>query len=167
LISAIVALGSFLGAMSVYRSQRHMARAAEIARLHQMWWGDEFRETRNTVFGFVDEWEKNRKSVTPVIRSYQQQSAVFEPERRTIGRVAFFFADLNAMIDAGVVDEKFAYRIFGEAQFSWFSEFLLAVANEIEVRRASESPDSRRAVRWVKEVRELDRRFRRIGKKLE
>jgi hypothetical protein len=163
LVAALAAFGSFLAALGVYRSQKRMSQAAETARLHQMWWGDEFREIRTTVFSFVDEWEKNEKRITSIIKSYKETTSDFEQERRAVARVAFFFADLNAMIDAKLVDENFAYRIFGDAQFFWFSEFLLAIANEIELRRRSTAADDRRVVRWVKEVRELDQRFRRMS----
>ena len=126
-----------------------------------MWWGDEFREIRGKVFSFVDQWENNEKRMTPIIKSYKETTSDFAQERRAIARIAFFFADLNAMIDAQLVDENFAYRLFGDAQFFWFSEFLLAIANEIEFR--STAADARRVVRWVKEVRELDQRFRRMS----
>jgi len=163
LVAALAAFGSFLAALGVYCSQKRMSQAAETARLHQMWWSDEFREIRTTVFSFVDEWEKNEKRITSIIKSYKETTSDFEQERRAVARIAFFFADLNAMIDAKLVDEDFAYRIFGDAQFFWFSEFLLAIANEIELRRRSTAADDRRVVRWVKEVRELDQRFRRMS----
>jgi hypothetical protein len=63
----------------------------------------------------VDEWEKNEKRITPIIKTYKETPTDFEQERRAVARVAFFFADLNAMIDAKLIDEDFAYRILGDA----------------------------------------------------
>jgi hypothetical protein len=58
LVAALAAFGSLLAALGVYSSQKRMSQAAETARLHQMWWGDEFREIRTTVFSFVDETDE-------------------------------------------------------------------------------------------------------------
>lgn len=90
LVAALAAFGSFLAALAVYRSQKRMSQAAETARLHQMWWSDEFREIRTTVVSFVDEWEKSEKRMTSIIKSYKETTSDFARERRAVARVASF-----------------------------------------------------------------------------
>ena len=143
--------------------KRRNSQTAEVGRLHELWWGEQFNDARGDVYAFVKEWEDNNRTITPIIESYRKQLPALESERRTVGRIAFFFADLNAMIDEGLVSERFAYRIFGEAQFFWFSAFLLAIANEIEIRQRADATG--KTVRWVEEVRALERRFRNVQRR--
>jgi hypothetical protein len=113
----------------------------------------------------VEEWEANRGEPTPIILSYRNQDSAFSGERVEIGRIAFFFADLNAMLDERLVDEKLAFRLFAEAQFDWFGPFLLAIANEIEARETSRASSSTtKIIRWVEEVRALHNRFTGLGR---
>ena len=165
LASAIIALASVLfsaaslgATVVVYMAQRRATQAAEVARLHHLWWAEELEKARSLVFPLVEEWEGSGGTITPIIRSYHDHSQEYEGERRAIARIAFFFADLNAMIDKHLISSSFAFRIFGDSQFSWFSPFLLAVATEIE---SGSKPQSGRKVRWVGEVRALEQRFRR------
>ena len=163
IVAATGALGSFLAALFVFRSQKNRDQAAEVSRLHQMWWGEEMHEPRITTFRHVQEWEENGRNVTPIVKSYRESTSEFESEKLSIARVAFFFADLNAMIDEKLVNEKLAFRVFGDAQFFWFSHFLLAIANEHEIKGNTKKDDSNRVIRWVVEVRSLDERFKRIA----
>ncbi len=165
LCSAAVAVTSFTCSIYIYFAQRRNSQTAEVGRLHELWWSEQFKDARRDVYAFVEEWEGNGRSITPIIESYREQLPALESERRTIGRIAFFFADLNAMIDEGLVSERFAYRIFGEAQFFWFSGFLLAIANEIEIRQRANADATGKTVRWVEEVRALERRFRNVQRR--
>lgn len=162
--SMLIALASLIGTVVMYAVQRRSSRIAEITRLHELWWGTELDGARKKIFPFIEEWNGGGGTITPIIRSYRGRSSEFEVERRMIGRIAFFFADLNAMIDAGLVHEGFAYRVFGEAQFFWFSPFLLAVANEVEPAHRAGSTSTGSVVRWIPEVRGLEQRFRRLQK---
>ncbi|MDW1665778.1 hypothetical protein R7F06_22590 [Vibrio sp. Vb2656] len=165
IVSAIGAAGSFLGALAIYSNQRKQNQSSEVARLHQMWWSEEMHTHRSTAFKCITEWEANDKKITPIIKSYRDGTNSYSMEKKSIARVAFFFADLNAMIDQGIINEKLAFRIFGDAQFFWFSHFLSSIANEIELKGRTQRDNSNRVVRWVIEVRELDKRFSKIAQK--
>lgn len=165
IVSAIGAAGSFLGALAIYSNQKQQNQSSEVARLHQMWWSEEMNAHRVAAFKCVTEWEANDKKVTPVIKSYRESSDNYSSEKKSIARVAFFFADLNAMIDEKLINEKLAFRIFGDAQFFWFSHFLLSIANEIELKGRTQRDASNRVVRWVNEVRNLDVRFSKLAEK--
>lgn len=165
IFSASGAFGSFLAALFIFWSQKTQNQSTEVARLHQMWWSDELKGHREVAFNCVQEWNDNGKNSTPLIKSFRDRSADFVEEKRSIARVAFFFADLNAMIDEGLVNRRLAFRIFGDAQFFWFSNFLLCIGNELEVKGITKQDSEKRVVRWVTEVRELDKRFNKIAKK--
>lgn len=68
------------------------------------------------------------------------------------------------MIDEKLISESLAFRMFGDAQFFWFSHFLLCIANEIELKGRTQRDTSNRIVRWVIEVRKLNDRFQKLAK---
>ena len=164
-IAASGALGSFLAALFIYWSQKRQNQSTEVARLHQMWWSNEIKGHRELAFKCVQEWNDNGKTVTPLIKSYRDNTTDYAEEKNSIAIVAFFFADLNAMLDEGLVNEKLAFRIFGDAQFFWFSSFLLSIGNELEIKGSTTRDNENRVVRWVTEIRELDKRFNQVASK--
>lgn len=160
-ISAAVAVISLLFNFLTLKFRRDLEKSAEIARLHQIWWSEEMRLTREEVIKFVNDWEKSDRQETPIIRSYRTNEG-YEAERHLIGRIAYFFSDLNAFIDEGLASESFAFRLFARSQFYYFSEFLLAVSSVLEERLRLEVSSLPRKPRWISEVRALDQKFQRI-----
>ena len=166
------AAGAILAALFscvIYRLQTRKSQSAEIMRLHELWWSDRYREPRAVVYALVKEFDANDQRHTPILRSYKCGDNEFIEEKRNVALIAFFFADLNAMIDEGLIRVSLAYRLFGAAQFSWFSDFLLAVGNEVELRITNEqiTNDQKPEVRWISEVRDLETRFKRLVKNFE
>lgn len=139
-------------------SSRRSEQVAEVLRFHERWWGPDFLPLRESVFEYMHKWEV-QGSEMPLIASYKSRSGC-EDERRNVGRLAYFFADLEAVIDEGLASERFAYRLFGESQFFWFSPFLLAVA-EAALEGARDDFDEQRW-RWIPGVKALNCRFERI-----
>jgi hypothetical protein len=161
LCALVFSVASVAVTVFVYRAQTRASRAAGAMTLHHAWWSGELEQARSTVWPLVEEWDAGGGRPTAVICSYLapsgSEAAVYARERRAIARIAFFFADLNAMLDVGLVEPRFAYRLFGRAQFEWWAEFLLAIA---DVRDASSSSiPSARQVRWMQDVRALNDRF--------
>ena len=137
IVSAAVAVISLLFNFITLKLRRDLEKRAEIARLHEMWWSEELKAAREEVIGFVLEWEKADKKETPILRSYRTNEG-YDRERKTIGRIAYFFSDLNAFIDEGLASERFAYRLFAQSQFYYFSEFLISAARILEGRASSD-----------------------------
>ena len=100
IISAIIATKSLLLNLLTLKFRRDLEKSAAIARLHEIWWSDEMKRTREEAINFVRDWENAGKNETPIIESYRTNHG-YERERLLIGRIAYFFSDLNAFIDEG------------------------------------------------------------------
>ncbi len=105
--SAIIAVLSLAFNYFTLRKRRDLEKASEIARLHQLWWSAEIKSARERVIKYVRDWERSGDRDTPVLRSYTSNEG-FEDERMLIGRIAYFFSDLNAYIAEGLASESFA-----------------------------------------------------------
>jgi len=159
LVSAIVAICAVFVSIILFFLQRRREKTNAILSLHQLWWGERYDNARSMTFEFVEEFRKCDFKTTDLIKSYKLDDGKYRKEKRQVGLIAFFFADVNALIDLGLVSERAALRFFGPGQFAWFSKFLLAIANEIEANRKL---DDGQEIRWICEVRALDRRFKKF-----
>ena len=154
--SGIGALGAFFAAFVLFWMQKRRDQAYQVVRLHDLWWSEKYRDARALTFKYVAEFEAAGGTITPIIKSYREGSGDLNEDKKQIALICFFFADLNALIDERIISERVSFRFFGSAHYFWFSSFLLAVANEIELHRQKEIFDK---IRWIPEVRELDARF--------
>ena len=136
LISAVVALLSLLVTWLVFRAQASTVRASEAIRLHEIWWSAELDQARRTAWQVIADWEAGGELSQEVLRSYRShgrgEATGYVDERVAISRIAFFFADLNAMLDAKLVPADLVSRLFGHAQFAWYQPFLMAVGSEVQ-----------------------------------
>ncbi|MEM9291309.1 MAG: hypothetical protein AAGD01_06495 [Acidobacteriota bacterium] len=164
IVSAVVAILSFGFNAALYRARRRLESVSEVIRLHERWWSPEIKELRERVIKYVRGWETEEDHSLMILASYTDSNPRFESQRYEIGVLAYFFADLNAAIEEGVANERFAYRLFGKAQFFWFAPFLKVAAQHIEAR-PSTAGHRGQSVRWVSEVRALERRFRTIERR--
>ena len=153
----VVALSSFFLAGLAFMTNQKMSKASEVMRLHELWWGSEYKTYREAVNGYVEDFNDNGQADTPLIMSYGSRNDEYKEEKRMIAFIAFFFADMNVMIDERIISKKLAFRIFGEAQFFWFRDFFLAVATRIDELHRSSPED--KVVRWTGDVRALNEKF--------
>lgn len=161
IVSAVIAAISLSINLLTLKFRRDLEKSAEIARLHEIWWSDEMKKIREEAIEFVRDWEEADKKESPIIASYRTNEG-YERERFLIGRIAYFFSDLNAFIDEGLASERFAYRLFAQSQFYYFSEFLLAASYVLEERVGTDSSSLPRRPRWISEIRELNQKFKRV-----
>lgn len=157
--SILVAISAVVASWIIYRSQRSSDRRRVVAQLHADWWSESMAAMRTTVWTEAERWRVERDK-SPAIRHYAHRAGVWPSggqENRAHARVLFFFADLEALIASKVADEHLAMRLFGVAQYGWFSDYFDAICGAVRAR----APGPAERPRYVDDLAAFDLRLKK------
>ncbi len=135
-----------------------------VMELHKTWWNSDFQKARRNVYEVAkDITFKSSKDYTDETNYFLKCASENKLNTYKTGRqfikIVFFFADLNACLDQGIVDKKLAYRLFGASQYEHFRPLIKRTREEIEKCYSSNLSPVDISIRWIKETKELDTIF--------
>lgn len=160
IFSLIVALASAIITVVIWNHQALLARRRYTADLHSQWWNRDFEEDRAIVWQQLKLWEKERDNA-PGIVHYKNPDfgwPIGSPERRAHGRILFFFADLNTLLERKLIDKGLTLEFFGEAQYEWFRDYFDAI------RSARVQRDDQLKPRWIEGTLDFEKKLDRWKK---
>lgn len=136
------------------------ARHAQAARLHESWWTDDMMKVRDQVYALCRDQAQNGSAAALLIGYYGASLQSAEPPgRAAFSKLIGFFSNLEVCIAAGLVDEKLAMRLFGEAHYADYQPLIAAVRLAI-----AERPERNHVLpQWLQVTVDLERRFERLG----
>ena len=101
--------------------QNRSQKRAVTLHMHTIWNSEGMRRSRRNGFVGIGEAVK-LKEISVKHLSNDQASALLDIKQ--------FFADLNQLLEVGVLDEKLAKKLFGAATKVWFEEVLLKIEHD-------------------------------------
>lgn len=158
-IAIILSLVSIVVTWWIAQNQGNIERRRNTLNLHERFSGDEFDKIRWVVYDVVEDWRHGGQRGSAMVEYFHNPDNVPSQQLPTgaqeVIQLLYFFADLNTYIDAQLVDEKLAARLFAESQYFWFADFIEVLRNVTLQRQ------SNRWIRWVVETKALEEKFRR------
>jgi hypothetical protein len=153
--------GGVAGAVVRYFLDVRKARFEYTMKLHREWSSVEYHKMRMAVWAIVEDLTRPEgpgEVATAFLDHATKGTTTDHPAGPAFIHICVFFADLNACLDKSLVDPKFAYRLFGEAQYFGYKPLIDAVRN-------GRPHDKRGGRRWSVETSELETRFNALRPK--
>ena len=158
-LSLLLSLYSLWVGRKKERKAQQFTKSKAVLDLHQQFWEKDFWVLGHDVGRIVGEWNTTKTISSDYLIAMREVSDVeVKDNRRKIGRLGHFFADINVMLDEDLLCEKTVYRLFGESQLYWFLPYFYA----LEVMRVEKGQEFKPA--WFAEVRALDDKLKKYRK---
>ena len=156
-IVALIA-GGVGGAIVQYCLYARRSKREYAIELHREWWSKEFSERRKEIYAIVEDIRSGvpGSAAKEFLDHADNRKLSAHPAGRAFVQIVFFFADINACLEKGLLDKDLTYRLFGASQYFWFQPLIHAVRESI--RHSSDD------VRWKWETEELEEKFERFRK---
>lgn len=140
--------------------QAKQARYSQAARLHEVWWNDDMMGVRDKVYALCRDHARGGPAAALLIGYYGASLEAAEPPgRAAFSKLIGFFSNLEVCMAAGLIDERLATQLFGEAHYADYQPLIAAVREAIGNR-----PDRNHLLpQWLQITVDLERRFQRQG----
>jgi len=162
LVAAIVASFALWVSWRIFSLQREVEKRRLVVQHHEWYWSDEIREMRQSLAQAQKNWKATQRSDYFIVSLLKDDSnGKQKVEWQHISRLLFFFASLERYLEQELLDEKLTLEFFGEAQFSWFKDFIAAISRVVEKRER----DGDLLPSWIEPVKKFAARVEKNEQK--
>ena len=136
--------------------QTRASRVTQTERLHEVWWGSEMMETRETVYAL----RKDPSRVEAIAAYYHSPLTVSDPPgRQAFSKLIGFFCNIEICLRTGLLNEELTSNLFGEAHYADYQPLIAKLRSTV----VANTPPGRTPPKWLLMTESLEHRLRRRG----